>query len=383
MTELDESIFGAPADRGHPSRRQRRGGHRAPGRRRGLVTLVAVLAVLAIGAVFAFTVFKPLYDEWAAPKDYEGEGTGSVSVTVNPGDSGLVIGQTLEKAGVVKTASAFTEALASAKGDEIQPGTYTLHTQMKASSALSMMRGGGNRDVAKVTIREGLWKTEVYDALAKGTGVPRADYDKAEAAAVANPASLGLPAASKGNPEGWLFPATYTFDKGVSATDQLKKLVAQAQSKLTEANVPADKAQHVLMVASLVEAEARHAEDGPKVARVLENRMAMKPPMKLQLDSTSMYGVGQRTGKAFSTEQMRAAVNPYNTYAIDGWPAGPIGNPGLRAITSALNPPSGSWLYFVTVNPQSGETVFSTTYPEHQAQVAKLNAWCEANKGKC
>ncbi|WP_240322765.1 endolytic transglycosylase MltG [Austwickia chelonae] len=383
---LDESIFGAPVyeeeepqSRRSDRNRRRRGQQR---RRRRLVTYVTATAVLVVGGAVVVTNFKPLYEQLVESGDYEGEGGENVTVVVRPGDSGGQIAQRLQESGVVKTAAAFREALENNKGDEIQPGTYTLRKEMKATAALSNLRGG-NRNVAKVTIREGLWKSETYDVLSKATGTPREEYDKAEKSAGADPSLLGLPASTKGNPEGWLFPATYNFDKKSPAMDQLKKLVGQTDMKLKALNVPSDQAHRVLTIASMVEAEARHVDDGPKVARVLENRLTAKPPMKLELDSTSMYGVQQRTGKALTSEQMRKANNPYNTYAIEGMPAGPIGNPGENAIKAAMNPASGSWLFFVTTNPSSGETIFTSTFAEHNVQVAKLNAWCRANPGKC
>ena len=377
---LDESIFGTAAEQEH--RERRRTLQRRKRRRRGPVILVLGLAILVAAAVFAFSAFKPVYDRVFATNDYSGEGTGSVTVVVKEGDTGATIGATLAKAGVVKTSQAFTEALASTKGDEIQPGTYTLKKEMKATSALTMLREG-NRDVWKVTVREGLWKTEVYDALAKATGLPRADYEAVEKQAEANPALLSLPASTKGNPEGWLFPATYTFDKNSKPVDQLKMMVAKTQERLTGLGVSAASAEQILTVASLVEAEARRDEDRPKVARVLENRTAHRPPMPLQLDSTAAYGVQQRPGKVFTSDEMRQANNPYNTYVIPGWPAGPVGNAGEAAIKAAVSPADGTWLYFVTIDPDTGETVFTDTLAEHETQVAKLRTWCEAHAGKC
>lgn len=377
---LDEHIFGRPTEAKH------RGRHAGPRprrrRRRGPLTLVLVIALLVAGGWFAFTNFKPLYDRWAAPKDFDGDGTGSVSVVVKPGDTGSAIAQTLVNAGVIKTSQAFTDALSATKGDEIQPGTYTLKQQMKASAALSALRGG-NRDVWKVTVREGLWKREVYDALAKATGLPRADYDAVDKQSAVNPSLLGLPPGTKGNPEGWLFPATYTFDKGSKPVDQLRIMVAKTQDRLTGLGVKPEDAERVLIVASLVEAEARRDDDRPKVARVLENRLALKPPMPLQLDSTAAYGVQQRPGKVFTSDEMRAARNPYNTYVIAGLPAAPVGNPGDAAIKAAVSPAQGPWLYFATINPESGETVFTTTLAEHEGQVARLRSWCGEHPGKC
>lgn len=378
---LDEHIFGRPADT--PPDADRHGSRRARRRRRGPVILVLGLILLVAGLVFAVTNVKPLYDRYAAPKDYDGEGSGSVTVVVKPGDTGSAIAKTLVDAGVVKTPQAFTDALASTKGDEIQPGSYVLKKEMKASSALSMLRSGGSRDVWRVTVREGLWKSEVYDALAEATGTPRADYEAVEKQAAANPALLGLPPATKGNPEGWLFPATYSFDKSKKPVDQLKDMVGKTQERLPALGIGPDKAERVLTVASLVEAEARRPEDRPKVARVLENRLASNPPMPLQLDSTAAYGVQQRPGKVFTSDEMRNNRNPYNTYAIPGLPAAPVGNAGEASIKAAAEPASGSWLYFVTIDPDTGETVFTNTLAEHEAQVARLRAWCGEHAGKC
>ncbi|MCB1255398.1 MAG: endolytic transglycosylase MltG [Austwickia sp.] len=377
---LDEHIFGRPAEAAQ--HRPRRPAHRPRRRRRGPLTLLLVVALLVVAVWFAYTNFRPLYDRWAAPKDYPGEGTGSVTVVVKPGDTGAAIAQTLVDAGVVMTAEAFTDALASTKGDEIQPGTYPLKKEMRASAALSALRGG-NRDVWRVTIREGLWKSEVYAALAQATGLAKSDYEAVEKQSRANPALLGLPPTTQGNPEGWLFPATYTFDKGSKPVDQMKAMVANTKTRLAGLGVADADAERVLTVASLVEAEARREEDRPKVARVLENRLAMTPPMPLQLDSTAAYGVQQRPGKVFTSDEMRAAQNPYNTYAMTGLPAAPIGSAGESAIKAAVNPATGTWLYFVTINPTTGETVFTNTLAEHEAQVAKLRDWCAQNSAKC
>jgi UPF0755 protein len=80
---------------------------------------------------------------------------------------------------------------------------------------------------------------------------------------------------------------------------------------------------------------------------------------------------------------MLNSSNPYNTRRFPGLPPGPIGNPGESALTAAANPPAGPWMYFVTVNLDTGETKFATTYQEHQQFVQEFQTWCAANKGKC
>ena len=346
-----------------------------PGRGRRVAVLGVAVALLLGGVLLAAQFLSPIVGGLLEEKDYDGPGTGSTTVVVHQGDTGHAIGQTLEKAGVVKTTEAFEKALAENPGDAIQPGTYTMATQMKAVDALSRLRSGEARDEKTVTIREGLRASEIYAQLSKATGVPVKDY----VAAAKKPAELGLPAAAKGNLEGYLFPATYTFGPKEGATAQLKELVGQAVARYSALGVPESKMQEIVTIASIVESEARLDADRPKVAAVIENRLRIKMP--LQLDSTVSYGVGKRT--ITTTDADRKNDNPYNTYLHPGLPAGPIGNPGASSVEAALHPAKGKWLYFVTINPKTGETAFAETHDQHTANVRKFQAWCQANPGTC
>ena len=100
--------------------------------------------------------------------------------------------------------------------------------------------------------------------------------------------------------------------------------------------------------------------------------------MRLQLDSTVSY-VSKRKGDVFTTPAERADPSKYNTYTNDGLPPGPIGSPGKKTIEAALNPAKGSWLYFVAVNLDTGETIFSDTFAEHQKAVDKLKVYCKTS----
>ena len=139
--------------------------------------------------------------------------------------------------------------------------------------------------------------------------------------------------------------------------------------------------EEILTVASILEYEAKADEDYAKVARVLYNRL--DDGMPLQLDSTVSY-VSGRKGDVFTTEDERNAESAYNTYQNTGLPPGPIGSPGEKTIEAALNPAEGSWLYFVAVNLETGETVFSNTFAEHNRAVAQLQQYCKtAPDGVC
>ncbi|HOF63283.1 MAG TPA: endolytic transglycosylase MltG [Dermatophilaceae bacterium] len=351
------------------ARRTRRKG------KRGLILLI-VLALLAGAGYLGFTVLKPLLT--GASNDYPGPGTDSVAFIVKDGDTGRVMASNLEKAGVIKTAKVFVDAFtAEPKSAAIQPGEYILKKEMKASDALAILVDPKNRQAPKVTIREGLWAPEIYAVLSKATGKPVSDYE----AAAKDATALGLPTSAKGNIEGYLFPATYEFSSKNSAAEQLRTMVAKSVSEMTKLGITPDQAPRILTIASIIEAEASRAEDRPKVARVVLNRLAL--PMRLQLDSTVSYGVKHRA--ITTTDAERADKNPWNTYANDGLPAGPISNPGVSSLTAALNPAAGPWLYFVATNPAYGETKFATTQAEHDRNVAEFQAWCQKpeNSGKC
>jgi len=364
----------APAPQGDGPRHAER--VRARGTRRLIVLLVTLGLVVGAGTV-AFFSLGSLISGVTASNDYAGDGSGTVSVVVRSGDTSRTIGATLEKAGVVKTARAFGDAAAdNPESASIQPGTYALRTKMSAVSALAMMLDGDNRTVPRVTIREGLWTSEVIAALSAATGRPLADYQ----VALKDPAALGLPAVAKGRAEGYLFPATYEFETNATAAGQLHTMVAKALEELGRLGVTGNKMQRVLTIASIVEAEARAKADRPKVARVIENRLA--EPMRLQMDST-VHFVSQRRGKAGTTPAERLSRSPYNTYVVAGLPPGPIDSPGLSAMKAAVTPAPGPWMYFVAVDPETGETRFAVDEAGHAANEKLFLKWCSDHPGKC
>ena len=377
---VDDFLPGAVDDPGvaEPPIQSRRQLHARRTRRRskrGLVLLV-VLALLAGAGYLGYTVLRPLMT--GATNDYPGPGTDQVAFVVRDGDTGRVMASNLEKAGVIKTAKVFVEAFtAEPKSAAIQPGEYLVKKEMKAADVLAILVDPKNRQAPKVTIREGLWAQEIYLVLSKATGKPVSDYETAAKDAVA----LGLPTSAKGNIEGYLFPATYEFSSKNSAAEQLRTMVAKSVTEMTKLGITPEQAPRILTIASIIEAEASRAEDRPKVARVVLNRLAL--PMRLQLDSTVSYGVKHRA--LTTTDAERADKNPWNTYVNDGLPGGPISNPGVSSLTAALNPGTGPWLYFVATNPAYGETKFATTQAEHDRNVAEFQAWCQKpeNSGKC
>nr|WP_246376524.1 endolytic transglycosylase MltG [Conyzicola lurida] len=339
-----------------------------------LITLL-VLALIAGGvALFAWTNYETQVREvfgWQLPIDYEGDGNGeAVNVVIKDGDIGQDIADTLYDAGVTMTSQAFYDLLVEEE-PTFMPGTYALQKEMSARAALTALQDPANSVVASALIIEGTTLPTALQNLADGTGIPLADFE----AASTDLASFGLPAEAP-SLEGYLFPATYEFEPDQTAHDVLQRLVTETFNRLDARGVAVADRHHVLTMAGLIQKEGGPEADFPKVARVFQNRIDQG--MRLQSDATVSYGAGSTS--IFTTDAERAdASNPYNTYANDGLPVGPISAPGDAAVDAALNPVDGPWLYFVLVNGETGETVFSTTNAEHDAAVEVWQQWLRDN----
>jgi len=157
----------------------------------------------------------------------------------------------------------------------------------------------------------------------------------------------------------------------------LTEMVSGTVSMLDELQVPVEQRLSLITEASLVQAEASTTEDMAKVAQVMDNRIAQGMP--LQLDSTVNYANGK--GGITTTAEDRANQSPYNTYAHAGLPPGAISNPGRDAVVATLNPTPGDWLFFVVVNPDTGETRFADTGEEHARNVLLFQQWLQENPG--
>jgi len=362
---------------------KRRGGGK--GRRTGVRVLVVLLVVVlllgglaAVGAMF-WNQFGDRVSEalgWTT-NDYEGEGHGETIITITAGEIGEDVAASLAEAGVVKTSQAFYELLLAQNPQvDFQPGTYRLRLEMSSQAALDALRDPANRMQLSAMIPEGRTVAQTLEIVSAGAEIPLEDLQ----AAAANPAAFGLPEGVT-SLEGWLYPATYEFEPGTTAEAAIAKMVGYQVALLDELGVPVEDRERVLTIASVVEREAGRAEDFGKVATVVFNRL--DAGMRLQMDSTAQYGFGQHAdGTVWSTDEALADDNPWNTYVHEGLPIGPIANPGRAAIEATLNPTPGDWLFFVAVNLDTGESVFTSTSADHNAAVAQLNEWCLANPGR-
>ena len=367
----DELFEGVPHDEPeiHRSRRRRGCGP-------VLIVLAIVVVIVALAGRWAF---GELSSRLAPPPDYAGPGKGSVLYEVKQGASSTQIGRELKKAEVVKSVDAFNDAAARDESSRnIQVGYYELKKKMKASQALAVLVDPENLMQNTVVVPEGARVRDIVKTIASKTDIST----RAVTAALANAKAIGLPAEANGNPEGYLFPATYTVPPKQDALGLITQMVTKSVEVEDSLGIEAKaKAlgltpQEVLTVASILEYEANKPEDYPKVARVLYNRLKKKMP--LQLDSTVSY-VSKRSGDVWTTSAERSDNSLYNTYKHPGLPPGPIGSPGEETIKAALNPADGDWLYFVP-DYEEKTTRFSSTYAEHQKWVAKLKKYCRSSE---
>ncbi|MEU6990213.1 endolytic transglycosylase MltG [Streptomyces sp. NPDC046465] len=219
-----------------------------------------------------------------------------------------------------------------------------------------------------LTIPEGWRSGQVYAAVDKALGVPTGTTKKA-----LPEAGLKLPREARGNPEGYLFPATYPIGSGSTPASVLSYMVNTAHKKFGGGQVTAGAGHNAVnlyqtvTIASMIEAEAGSKGEMGKVARVIYNRLDQGMP--LQMDSTINYALNRST--LATSERDTKISSPYNTYARMGLPPTPISNPGEEAIRAAVNPAPGNWLYFVTVKP--GDTRFTASFQEHQKNVREFN----------
>lgn len=344
MSQLDGMLSAQPLP---PSRNRR-------SRARRVVALVVILGFAAI-VVLGFRLVRGSGED-----AFSGPGTGTATVVIEPGDSLRVMGEKLVAAGVVSSADDFVEAAAAQEqSSTIGPGRYTLRQQMGAPEAVALLLDPASHLTAKVVLPEGLRLRQSLRAAAEGTGIPLDDFK----AVVKEPEELGLPDWAKGKVEGFLFPATYQVPDGSTATEVLQQFTARfakasADLDLEQRAAAIGKTPYeVLIIASLVEAEVK-PQDFRKVAAVIENRLA--DGMPLQLDATVAYGLGV-VDLQLSSAQLEQDT-PYNTYTRTGLPPTPINSPGEAAIEAALSPAKGNWLYYVTVDPTTGETKFAKSY---------------------
>jgi UPF0755 protein len=246
---------------------------------------------------------------------------------------------------------------------------------MAAALAFALLLKPSARIQLNVAVIPGQRLSEILAALGAHTGNLKG-YEQA----AKNVSALGLPSYAKGNLEGYLYPATYTITPGSQPAQVLRSMVLAFNEEAARVNLAADAKKDgisegdAITIASLIQAEGKRPQDLPKIAEVIYNRLNQH--MKLQLDTTVLYARHSRAADV-TIAQTEDTRSPYNTYLHTGLPPGPIDSPSDAAIQAALHPATGhnSWLYFLTINPKTGDTKFTSSFTTFENYVAELNAY--------
>jgi UPF0755 protein len=334
-------------------------------RRRIVFALVAfaVVAVLLLGAIAGVRSVRNLF---LGPADYHGSGFGSVVVQVHEDDSLRAIGADLQSAGVVASADAFANAASgNSRAASIGPGYYRLRKHMKASLALALILEPDALVTSRIVVPEGMRLRDILQRIATGTHLSLASLQ----AVARSPQALGVPSWGRGHPlEGFLFPATYDFPPGTTATQALAAMVRRFDQAAADVKLKAAhglSAYGVLTLASIIQREGRLTSDFAKIAEVFDNRLSRG--MALGSDATLFYALPPNHGPLTSSDLH--LDSPYNTRLHTGLPPTPIASPGEDALRAALHPAHGPYLYFVTID-KAGHAAFATTLQEFNHLVA-------------
>jgi UPF0755 protein len=343
------------------------------------VALLTLVVIVAVGYVWGVAFVKDHFNHHG-PADYTGPGTGRVRIQVTPGQTSSDIAITLHDKNVVASAQSFVAAAsADRRSIGIQPGFYDMRQKMSSKAALAILVDPRNRVEDTVVIPEGLRAGEIVARIASQTNLTKRALD----AALAHPASIGIPPEANGKVEGYLYPLTYQVTPDMTARTLLRQMVTEYRREAVKlhlssgAQAMGHTPYEVLTVASIVQAEARRSRDMPKVARVIYNRLD-RYDMPLQVDSTLHYYYRSR-GNVQLTPAQLAANEPYNTRILRGLPPTPIDSPGETALKAALHPAPGTWRYFVTVNLRTGETKFATTTAQFAAISSEFQRYCQTS----
>lgn len=367
--------------------RGRRRGRRKRTSGLGCLAVIIAFGILLGGGYLAVTKGLDVLQERFAPAaDYEGPGRGTVMIEVQEGDTAGDIARTLYAKDVVASVEAFTDAaMQNPESTGIQVGFYELKKQMAAADALEVLIDPDNLIQSALTIPEGWRVSQIVERLAAETDFSKREYLRV----LRQPEQIGLPDYAKGNPEGYLFPATYSIPPDATPRSILTQMVDRWREAADAAGLekaaerlgytPAE----LMVVASLVEAEANRDADRFKVARVIYNRLETDATNGLlQIDAAVNYAHDRDLGVGLTLEDLEID-SPYNTYKYPGLPPTPIEAPGDKAIEAAANPAEGPWVYYVTVNLRTGETKFTESYDEFLQFKQEFKDYCATESDNC
>lgn len=370
---IEDDLRGDPGDWRWDDGRYVRIRPEPPRSRQVFYTLVATVALIAMmGGAALFWVQRQI--------NPSGGLGGQVLITVPSGASTDSIASLLAKEGVVNNSTVFRYYLRWKDEGPFQAGLYTMAKNMTFSQAIAVLEAGPEPiETQRFTVPEGLTVAEIAERLDEQIE----SFDAAEISSALIRMETPWRPKDSNDWEGLLFPDTYEYALGDTSVDILERMNQQFTKVANEVGlvpymnldpntgVPVGlTAYQYITIASMIEKESRLPEEYGKVSRVIHNRLAVGMP--LGIDATVLFARGSdRTGPL--TDADLAIDSPYNTRLNPGIPPGPIAAPGRAALTAALNPEDGPWLYYVLAS-TDGSHFFTDDYDAFLAQKEKSQA---------
>lgn len=327
------------------------------------LTLIRITSVFIVTAIIASICIVLWAKHWVTtPLNVSDD----MVISVKKGDTLGKLAYQLESDNILSSAQLFILYARLEKKTKIEVGEYLLAKGSHHEQLLNLLHSG---DVIRyqVTLVEGKTFDDFLSALQRNDKIKHT-LDKS----LTHTQLLEQLQVSVGHPEGWFFPDTYQFVRGMSDVDVLRQAHQRMKAVLEEEwqkkakDLPYKNAYEALIMASIIEKETGVAYERPEIAGVFVRRL--QKGMRLQTDPTIIYGLG-REYKGNIRRKHLTQKTPYNTYVIDGLPPTPIAMPGREAIHAALHPKSGKTLFFVAKG--DGSHQFSITLAEHNRAVRK------------
>lgn len=337
----------------------------------GLRILRAVLAAVIL-VFIGFVIYTGGRSWFAAQLDPEGEPGANVTFTVPTGSTTGALATILEANEIIPN-STFFRYYAGWKGfEDFQAGEYTLQENMSADQAIAVIQEGPKQiEYGEFLLPEGLWVPEILEQTA--AQIPGMTVTQLQAALDSGQVVPRYRPEGVDSWEGLLFPAKYFIEDDIGPAEVLAKMSTEFAAVTGELGYGGAERKHnmsayeVIVLASLVEAEAKTPGDRGKIARVIYNRL--DEGMPLGIDATLIYGKQVR-GEPPTREELDTP-GPYNTRHPEsqGLPPTPIAAPGRASLEAAMNPVEGPWLFYVRIDDE-GNHAFATTIEEHNENVA-------------
>lgn len=335
-----------------------------------LNTVSYILLILGVSLILSTFAILVSNDVLALVKE-----DNPVILTLTEDTASGQVASRLKQEGVIQYPWVFRLLTSLKKVDSFDAGTYELNSDMDYGQLISALRGSGEqRTVVRVTIPEGYTLQGICDLLVeKKVLTAEKFWETANTYPFSHTMLADVPMVDN-RLEGYLFPDTYDFYVGDNAVNVINKMLnnfvkkyTKAMRNLTEANGLT--IAEVVKVASLVEKEAKLADERTTIAGVIYNRLHSSSFPYLQIDATIMYATGHKD--TLTADDLKID-SPYNTYTHEGLPPTAICNPGVSCLMAAIQPEKTRYYYYVADT--DGSHIFSRTLDEHNRAVAKVAA---------